>query len=320
MLEVGPTSKYNVKLFPSQAGQTRERAGFIGQINYKPHVTDDTDLFYSPTQDFASNEFLTVPLYAANYPQAEEDKFELDGPEIADARGRFFGPVSLFGKRAVDATWDYLNSLHETYNDAGWRNVAGADYAISAFDAGRSHVMILSFEGVENMSFDIEVTRHWEIIPGEESPLEICASTLSHAYSSPLDLVRRFPIADLLGNPFAPLGISTTYTAWGLDPVIMAQSNALRVLSSLSNETKEERIKGLFQDGVKWLLKNVGIKALDWLNEKAHDWIDSKVKGGSYALTYSAASGDDECVDDYEVAENDVRNTGIEKNPGPTLK
>lgn len=30
MLETGPTSKYNVKVFPSQSQTTAERAGFIG--------------------------------------------------------------------------------------------------------------------------------------------------------------------------------------------------------------------------------------------------------------------------------------------------
>jgi len=41
----------------------------------------------------------------------------------------------------------------------------------------------------------------------------------------------------------------------------------------------DERIKGLFGDAINWLLKNVGVKALDWMHGKAHDWIDDKVKG-----------------------------------------
>lgn len=130
--------------------------------------------------------------------------------------------------------------------------------------------MMMTFEGVDNISFDVEIVRHWEIVPGEESPLEVASAVLSYNYASPLDLVRRFPIGELVGNPFAPMAISTTYTAWSLDPVILAQSNALNILSHLDSSPKEERIKGLFGDAVKWLLRNVGVKALDWLHGKAH--------------------------------------------------
>lgn len=49
MVETGPTSRYNVKLFPSQNTVLSERAGFLMQSNYRPHVTDDTDMYYSAT-------------------------------------------------------------------------------------------------------------------------------------------------------------------------------------------------------------------------------------------------------------------------------
>lgn len=245
----------------------------------------------------------------------------MDGPGVADARSRFFGPVTLFGKRAADPTWDFLNALQDTVGDAAWRQNAGARYAINAFDLGRPHLMMITFEGVDNISFDVEIVRHWEIVPGEESPLEVASALLSYNYASPLDLVRRFPIGELVGNPFAPLSMSTTYTAWSLDPVILAQSNALQILSKLDNSPKEERIKGLFGDAVKWLLKNVGVKALDWLHGKAHDFISQKVKGHTdYRLAIEADNDRDECEDDYEIASNDHRLTGIEKNPGPVTQ
>jgi hypothetical protein len=63
MLETGPTQRYNVKVFPSVAKDYRNRAGFLGQINYRPHVTDDVDMFYDITQLFSTDEFKTVPFY-----------------------------------------------------------------------------------------------------------------------------------------------------------------------------------------------------------------------------------------------------------------
>lgn len=68
MLETGPTQRYNVKMFPSVAEQYKNRAGFLGQINYRPHVTDDVDMFYDVTQLFCTDEFKTVPFYAQDYP------------------------------------------------------------------------------------------------------------------------------------------------------------------------------------------------------------------------------------------------------------
>jgi len=50
--------------------------------------------------------------------------------------------------------------------------------------------MVVTFEGTANISFEVEVVRHWELIPGEESPLEVRGATLSHKYSSALDLIR----------------------------------------------------------------------------------------------------------------------------------
>jgi len=93
MMETGPNAKNSVKIFPSQAAPIgsfkEEKGGFLLQMNYRPHTTEDTDVFYSTTQDFCSNEYLTIPFYGAAYPQAELDNFEGDGPEVADARGRF---------------------------------------------------------------------------------------------------------------------------------------------------------------------------------------------------------------------------------------
>jgi len=62
-------------------------------------VADDTEMFYDVTQDFCSDEFKTVPFYGVAYPQAEEDKFDAGDPDVGDARGRYVGPLTFFGKR-----------------------------------------------------------------------------------------------------------------------------------------------------------------------------------------------------------------------------
>lgn len=179
-------------------------------------------MFYSCTQDFCSGEFLTVPFYGVPYPQAQDENFEGDGPEIADARGRFWGPLTFFGKRAADPTWDFLNSLSSTNGDTQWKDQPGTQYAINATDMGRNHLMVLTLEATKDITFEVEIVRHFEIIPGEESPLEVKSAKLSHNFSSPIDLIRKYPLMNLMANPFAPLQISTAHTLWSLDPIFSA--------------------------------------------------------------------------------------------------
>lgn len=64
--------------------------------------------------------------------------------------------------------------------------------------------------------------RHFEVIPGEESPLEVRSAHLPEAYSSPIDLLRKMKIEEVMANPFAPPMISTTSTLWNLEPIIVA--------------------------------------------------------------------------------------------------
>jgi len=80
------------------------------------------------------------------YPQAEDEKFELDGPGVADARNRFLGPITVFGKRAADITWDFLNAVNNTAGDTNWVDVPGTQYAINAYDMGRPHTMVVVME------------------------------------------------------------------------------------------------------------------------------------------------------------------------------
>lgn len=139
--------------------------------------------------------------------------------------------------------------------------------------------------------------RHFEIIPGEESPLEVRSAKLSYNFSSPIDLIRRYPLLNLMSNPFAPLEFSTTHTIWSLDPIYSAQSKVLRLLDSLPNDPKNERVKGLFGDAIKWLIKNLGLKVIDWGRDKIADMVDApRVKG------LDVTSEDDEgCDDDVSV-------------------
>jgi len=80
--------------------------------------------------------------YNNPYPQPEEEKWGED-PGAEDARGRFLGPVGLFGKRDADANWDQITSIYDNANDPAWN---GAQYAISADDIGRPHTIVVTFE------------------------------------------------------------------------------------------------------------------------------------------------------------------------------
>jgi len=66
----------------------------------------------------------------------------------------------------------------------------GATYLLSADDIGRPHTMLISFENQQNISYDIEIVRHFEIIPSEEAAMETRTCLLSHGYTSALDLLR----------------------------------------------------------------------------------------------------------------------------------
>jgi hypothetical protein len=70
-------------------------------------------MYYDTTKMFASDEFSTVPFYNTSYiPDVENDAFGMGDVDTADARGRFVGPLTFFGKRLVDPTWDFLNSVN----------------------------------------------------------------------------------------------------------------------------------------------------------------------------------------------------------------
>lgn len=58
-------------------------------MNYRPSSVQDVDNFYSSTEDFCSGESIPVAYYGEAFPDASGDQFEPDGPEVADARGRF---------------------------------------------------------------------------------------------------------------------------------------------------------------------------------------------------------------------------------------
>lgn len=193
-------------------------------------MQDDVEMFYDTTGLFASDEFKTVPFYANALPQAEDDAFGDGNVDVADARSRFLGPLTFFGKRAADTTWDFLNNLNTVSGDAQWVDQPGTQYAINCMDLGRPHTIVLTLEQNAGISYEVEIVRHFEIIPGEESPLEVQSATLSNMFSSPIDLIRKLKLEHALANPFAPLNISTTSTVWGLEPIIMANTKALKMI------------------------------------------------------------------------------------------
>lgn len=99
----------------------------------------------------------------------------------------------MFGKRPDDPSWDFLNNVPATAQDPAWQ-ASGVQYGFNALDFGRSHTMIMSIEANSQITYDVEIVRHFEIIPGEESSLEVRSAQLANEYSSPIDLIRRYQI------------------------------------------------------------------------------------------------------------------------------
>jgi len=116
---------------------------------------------------------------------------------VADARKRFIGPLTYFGRKSGDVTWDYLNDIPGVLGAADW-NAVGTEIAINAWDIGRPHCTILTLEATEGITYEVEVVRHFEIIPGEEAPHEMKSAHLSTNFSSPIDLIRKFDLAEII--------------------------------------------------------------------------------------------------------------------------
>lgn len=83
-----------------------------------------------------------------------------------------------------------------------------------------------------------------------------------------------------------------------------------QVMASHSG-TNPERINGLFGDAIKWLFKNVGVKAVDWLSKTAHSFIDDKSK---QVNDWANTKG----LPEYEFQKSrGSEDADIEENPGP---
>jgi len=142
------------------------------------------------------------------------------------------GPISFFGRRPGDK-WRYLNDLSIPMNTPEWGKI-DTEYAISAEDLGRNHTFIVSFEANAGITYEVELVRHWEIVPAEDSPFEVRDVMLPDNYSSTLDLIRRYKIAQLTSNPFAITRISTkmdNHTPWSMDPILTEQLLNIREIT-----------------------------------------------------------------------------------------
>jgi len=120
---------------------------------------------------------------------------------VASAANRFNGPISYFGKRPADAQWQYINDIQLVAADPTWN---GAQFAYCAEDMGRPHLISIVFESNTNISYDVEVVRHFEVIPGEECPLEVRECALDMQFANPIDILRKMDIRHVMQNPFAP--------------------------------------------------------------------------------------------------------------------
>lgn len=120
-------------------------------------------------------------------------------------------------------------------------------------------MMFITLEDVQGISFDVEIVRHFEVVPGEECPLQVDSAVLSHNYVSALDLLRQKKILDLFDSTVGDPDATTKQTIWSMSPVLTAYSKNLRVLSMIGDDYNENKVRGLFWNVAKWLIGNVGI-------------------------------------------------------------
>lgn len=223
-------------------------------------------------QPFFSGDHNGITFYGNDYPQLEEDKIE-DDMGAADARGRFLGPLGILAKKDTDPSWDIVNTV---FGNAADPTFVGAKYAFNAEDIGRQHMMMVTFENQANISYDIEIVRHYEIIPGEDAAMETKTCLLSYKYTSALDIIRQYNIESLLANPFAPNQMSTSTTIWKLDHIYSANMKDIHNLMKQAGADKEERIKGLIGQGLKWLLRLIAPALLQKAGEKIEKYTEPK--------------------------------------------
>lgn len=153
--------------------------------------------------------------------------------------------MSFYGKRTVDPTWDYLNSVRDTSVDPAWLQ-AGVRFAMNAADFGRPHTTLISLDQTDGIAFEVEVVRHFEVVPGEESPLETKSCALAVNYTSPLDLIRKFQVEQLEVNPFAPSAMTPMGSVWDMSMMLLPGTEITKWMSSLNQDSEPARVKGLF--------------------------------------------------------------------------
>lgn len=59
-------------------------------------------------------------------------------------------------------------------------------------------MIMMSFENQTNITYDIEVIRHFEVLPAEEAAIECRSVTLSRQFVNALDLIRQYNISQLM--------------------------------------------------------------------------------------------------------------------------
>lgn len=77
---------------------------------------------------------------------------------------------------------------------------------------------------------------------------------------------------------------------WSIDPIFSAATKDIHQYINRPEYADHEKIQGLFGDAVRWLLKNVGVKAIDWLSAEAKKYINK----GPLELDYGEHDEEDD--------------------------
>lgn len=186
--------------------------------------------------------------------------FDPDGAEAEDERKRYFGPLSFFGKKQLGDQWQYIQDT-TALSDNSWK---GGYFAIATHDVGRPHLSMVLLKNQSNMSYFIEMVRHFEVVPSSDCPRETRTVVLSDSYVSALDIIRKMRIRDLFSTPFTPFSYKADTTVWTMDQVltINTPSELMRIYDT-PDLTTGERINQRMGEAFNWATMRMGLPTSD---------------------------------------------------------